>query len=58
MERLCYNLRDEVSEITNKVDNMTMEVKDVQSALQVYNKMLEAQSAQMVIFNHPFQDSM
>ena len=58
MERLCYNLRDEVSEITNKVDNMTMEVKDVQSALQVYNKMLEAQSAQMVIFNHQFQDSM
>ena len=57
MERLCYNLRDEVSEITNKVDNMTMEVKDVQSALQVYNKMLEAQSAQMVIFNHQFQDS-
>ena len=49
MERLCYNLRDEVSEITNKVDNMTMEVKDVQSALQVYNKMLDAQSAQMVI---------
>jgi hypothetical protein len=48
VERQCYNLRDEMSEILNKLDNVTMEVKDVQGAQQVYSKMLEAQSLQLV----------
>jgi len=37
-----------MSELVNKLDNVVMEVKDVQGAQQVYSKMLEAQSQQLV----------
>lgn len=40
-----------MSDILNKLDNVTMEVKDVQGAQQVYSKMLEAQSLQLVRAN-------
>lgn len=37
-----------MSELVNKLDIVVMEVKDVQGAQQVYSKMLEAQSQQLV----------
>jgi hypothetical protein len=54
LERISFTMRDEISEITNKVDNQSMELKDVQGALRLQNKMFDAQNMKMVctIFRH------
>ena len=48
MERLSYTMRDEINDLANKIDNQSLEVKDVQGALRVQNKMFEAQNAKLV----------
>ena len=50
LERLCYTMRDEISEVSNKVDNQSLEIKDVQGALRVQSKMFETQATKMVTF--------
>ena len=50
LERLCYTMRDEISEVSNKVDNQSLEIKDVQGALRVQSKMFETQATKMVSF--------
>ena len=48
LERLSYTMRDEINDLANKIDNQSLEVKDVQGALRVQNKMFEAQNAKLV----------
>ena len=48
LERLCYTMRDEISEVSNKVDNQSLEIKDCQGALRVQSKMFETQATKMV----------
>ena len=47
LERLCYTMRDEISEVSNKVDNQSLAIKDVQGALRVQSKMFETQQNKM-----------
>ena len=49
LERLCYTMRDEISEVSNKVDNQSLEIKDCQGALRVQSKMFESQATKMVL---------
>ena len=41
-------VKDELTDLVTKVDNMTLDVKDVQSESNVQKKMLESQIAQWV----------
>ena len=47
LERVVYAIRDELNDVTNKVDNQSLEVKDVHEALRLQNKMFDAQAAKM-----------
>ena len=49
---LSHTAREEINDLSNKLDNQSLEVKDVQGALRLQNKMFEAQTAKMV--NFPF----
>ena len=47
LERICYSLRDEVGELSNKLDNQSLEIKDVQGAMRVQGKMFDQQQAKI-----------
>ena len=51
LERMSYAMREEISDLGNKVDNQSLEIKDVQGALRLQNKMFDTQTAKMVILN-------
>ena len=57
LERLCYTMRDEISEVSNKVDNQSLEIKDCQGALRVQSKMFETQATKMVSWMNAKLDS-
>ena len=48
LERLSYTMRDEINDLANKLDNQSLEVKDVQGALRLQTKMFETQKAKLV----------
>ena len=48
LERMSYAMREEISDLGNKVDNQSMEIKDVQGALRLQNKMFDAQTTKLV----------
>ena len=48
---LSHTAREEINDLSNKLDNQSLEVKDVQGALRLQNKMFEAQTAKMVNFS-------
>ncbi len=48
LERMCYTMKDEISELTNKSDTQGMELKDIQGALRLQNKMFDQQNLKMV----------
>jgi len=47
LERLSYTMRDEINDLANKLDNQSLEVKDVQGALRLQTKMFETQKAKL-----------
>ena len=47
---LSHTAREEINDLSNKLDNQSLEVKDVQGALRLQNKMFEAQTAKIVSF--------
>ena len=47
LERMVYSIRDELSDVSNKVDNQSLEVKDVHEALRLQNKMFDAQASKL-----------
>lgn len=47
LERMCYTMRDEISELNNKCDNQSLELKDLQGLLRMQNKMFDAQTAKL-----------
>lgn len=51
---LSHTAREEINDLSNKLDNQSLEVKDVQGALRLQNKMFEAQTAKMVSFFFAF----
>ena len=51
LERLSYTMRDEINDLANKLDNQSLEVKDVQGALRLQTKMFETQKAKLVSNN-------
>ena len=51
LERLSYTMRDEINDLANKLDNQSLEVKDVQGALRLQTKMFETQKAKLVSSN-------
>ena len=48
LERMCHNNRDEIQDITAKLENMSLEVKDTQGELKVQGKMMETRVNQLV----------
>ena len=51
---LSHTAREEINDLSNKLDNQSLEVKDVQGALRLQNKMFEAQTAKIVSFYFAF----
>ena len=47
LERHSHTMQDEINELQNKMDNQSLEVKDVQGGLRVQNKMFEAQNQKL-----------
>ena len=45
---MCHNNRDEIQDITAKLENMSLEVKDTQGELKVQGKMMETRVNQLV----------
>ena len=54
LERMCYTMRDDISEVGNKVDNQSLEIKDVQGALRMQSQMFDAHAAKLVYFTLGF----
>jgi hypothetical protein len=48
LERMCHNSRDEIQDIISKLENISLEVKDVQGEQRVQSKMLSARENQLV----------
>ena len=48
LERMCFNARDEIQDITAKLENVSLEVKDTQGELKVQSKMMETRVNQLV----------
>ena len=48
LERMCHNSRDEIQDIISKLENISLEVKDVQGEQRVQSKMLDARENQLV----------
>ena len=47
LERHSHTMQDEINELQNRMDNQSLEVKDVQGGLRLQNKMFEAQNQKL-----------
>ena len=47
---MCHNSRDEIQDITAKLENISLEVKDIQGEQRVQGKMMETQVNQLVSY--------
>ena len=50
LERMCHNSRDEIQDLISRMENTSLEVKDLQGEQRVQSKMLEARETQLVSF--------
>ena len=50
LERMCHNSRDEIQDIIAKLENISLEVKDIQGEQRVQSKMMETRENQLVSF--------
>ena len=48
LERMCHNSRDEIQDIISKLENISLEVKDIQGEQRVQSKMMESRENQLV----------
>ena len=48
LERMCHNSRDEIQDLISRMENISLEVKDLQGEQRVQSKMLEARETQLV----------
>ena len=48
LERMCHNSRDEIQDLISRMENTSLEVKDLQGEQRVQSKMLEARETQLV----------
>ena len=45
---MCHNSRDEIQDIISKLENISLEVKDIQGEQRVQSKMMESRENQLV----------
>ena len=45
---MCHNSRDEIADIISKLENISLEVKDIQGEQRVQSKMIDARENQLV----------
>ena len=45
---MCHNSRDEIQDLISRMENTSLEVKDLQGEQRVQSKMLEARETQLV----------
>ena len=48
MDRMTTNNRDDLADMAVKVDNIGLELKDMQSAIRLQNKIFDSHAAKMV----------
>ena len=48
---MCHNSRDEIQDIISKLENISLEVKDIQGEQRVQSKMMESRENQLVSSN-------
>ena len=54
LERMCHNSRDEIQDIISKLENISLEVKDIQGEQRVQSKMMESRENQLVSRNRVY----
>ena len=51
---MCHNSRDEIQDIISKLENISLEVKDIQGEQRVQSKMMESRENQLVSSNRVY----
>ena len=51
---MCHNSRDEIQDIISKLENISLEVKDIQGEQRVQSKMMESRENQLVSRNRVY----